>query len=202
MSGRIVGHYELLDVLGKGGLGTVYKARDLKLERDVAVKFLAPAIAADAAQKARFIREAKAASILDHPAICTIHEISESDDGQLFIVMAYCKGQCLSARLGKKPLTPREAIEIAGKVAVGLEHAHGRGIVHRDIKPGNIMLAEDGTIKIVDFGLARFSDEAITLTSEGAILGTVAYMSPEQIQGSRVDRRTDIWSWGIVFYEM
>src|SRR5215471_9471086 len=105
MSGRIVGHYELLDVLGKGGIGTVYKARDLKLERDVAVKFLAPDIAGDAAQKSRFVREAKAASILDHPSICTIHEISESDDGQLFIVMAYCKGQCLSARLGKKPLT-------------------------------------------------------------------------------------------------
>jgi serine/threonine protein kinase/tetratricopeptide (TPR) repeat protein len=203
MSGRIVGHYELLDVLGKGGIGTVYKARDLTLERDVAVKFLSPAIASDAAQKARFVREAKAASILDHPSICTIHEISETDEGQLFIVMAYCRGQSLRARLETNPLTIREAIDIAGKVAVGLQHAHQSGIVHRDIKPSNIMLAEDGAIKIVDFGLARLSGEDTTsLTLEGAILGTVAYMSPEQLQGHAVDLRTDIWSWGIMFYEM
>lgn len=202
MSGRIVGHYELLEVLGKGGIGTIYKARDLKLERDVAVKFLAPEIASDAAQKARFVREAKAASILDHPSICTIHEIGETDDGQLFIVMAYCRGQSLRARLETKPLSIREAIDIAGKVALGLQHAHRSGIVHRDIKPGNIMVAEDGAIKIVDFGLARFSNEYTPLTREGAILGTVAYMSPEQIQGSVVDHRTDVWSWGIMFYEM
>src|SRR5215467_15474769 len=137
MSGRIVGHYELLDVLDKGGIGTVYKARDLKLERDVAVKFLSPFIAGDVSQKARFVREAKAASILDHPNICTIHEIGESEDGQLFIVMAYCRGRSLRSLLAKKPLAVREAIDIAGKVAVGLQHAHQRGIVHRDIKPGN-----------------------------------------------------------------
>jgi eukaryotic-like serine/threonine-protein kinase len=202
MSGRIVGHYELLDVLGKGGIGIVYKARDLKLERDVAVKFLAPAIASDAAQKARFLREAKAASILDHPSICTIHEIGETDDGQLFIVMAYCRGECLRACLDKKPLKIREAIDIAGKVAAGLRHAHRSGIVHRDIKPSNIMVAEDGAIKVVDFGLARFSNEDTQLTGEGAILGTVAYMSPEQLHGSTVDYRTDVWSWGIMFYEM
>src|SRR5262249_8142150 len=187
MSGRIVGHYELLELLGKGGIGTVYKARDLKLERDVAIKFLAPAVAGDAAQKTRFIREAKAASILDHPAICTVHEISEGEDGQLFIVMAYCRGQSLRERLDTKPLSVREAIDFAGKVAFGMQHAHRRGIIHRDIKPGNVMVAEDGAVKIVDFGLARFSDEATTLTLEGAILGTVAYMSPEQIQGSAVD---------------
>jgi eukaryotic-like serine/threonine-protein kinase len=202
MSGRIVGHYELLEVLGRGGIGTVHKARDLKLERDVAIKFLAPAIAGDAAQKARFIREAKAASILDHPAICTIHEIGESDDGQLFIVMAHCKGQSLRARLDTTPLSVGEAIDIAAKVAVGLQHAHRRGIIHRDIKPSNIVVGEDGAPKIVDFGLARFSHEATTFTSEGTILGTVAYMSPEQIQGRPVDHRTDIWSWGVMFYEM
>jgi eukaryotic-like serine/threonine-protein kinase len=202
MSGRIVGHYELLDVLDKGGVGTVYKARDLKLERDVAVKFLSPAVAGDAAQKARFVREAKAASILDHPNICTIHEIGEAEDGQLFIVMAYCRGRSLRALLGKKSLTVREAIDVAGKVAVGLQHAHQNGIVHRDIKPGNIMITDDGAIKIVDFGLARFSHDDTLLTREGAILGTVAYMSPEQIQGNALDHRTDIWSWGILFYEM
>src|SRR5215831_15595305 len=202
MSGRVFGHYELLDVLGKGGIGTVYKARDLKLDRDVAVKFLTPDIAADAAQKARFVREAKAASILDHPNICTIHEIGEAEDGQMFIVMAYCRGQSLRALLEKKTLTIREAIDFAGKVAVGLQHAHQRGIVHRDIKPNNIMVAENGAIKIVDFGLARFSHDETLLTREGAILGTVAYMSPEQLQGGAVDHRTDIWSWGITFYEM
>jgi serine/threonine-protein kinase len=202
MSGRVVGHYELLDVLGKGGIGTVYKARDLKLERDVAVKFLSPAIAGEAPQKARFIREAKAASVLDHPSICTIHEIGESEDGQLFIVMAYCKGQSLRTRLESKPLSVGDAIDISGKVAVGLQHAHQRGIIHRDIKPSNIMVAENGTIKIVDFGLARFSHDDTLLTHEGAILGTVAYMSPEQLQGSTVDHRTDIWSWGVMFFEM
>jgi len=202
MSGRIVGHYELLDVLDKGGIGTVYKARDLKLERDVAVKFLSPAVAGDTAQKARFVREARAASILDHPNICTIHEIGESEDGQLFIVMAYCRGRSLRSLLAKKQLAVREAIDVAGKVAVGLQHAHQHGIVHRDIKPGNIMITEDGAIKIVDFGLARFSHDDTLLTREGAILGTVSYMSPEQLQGGAVDHRTDIWSWGITFYEM
>ena len=203
MSGRVVGHYELLDVLGRGGIGTVYKARDLKLDRDVAVKFLAPAIASDAEQKARFVREAKAASILDHPDICTIHEISETEEGQLFIVMAYCRGQSLRTRLERKPLNIREAVDVAQKVAVGLQHAHQNGIVHRDIKPSNIMVAEDGAIKIVDFGLARLSDQDTTsLTREGAILGTVAYMSPEQLRGNTVDSRTDIWSWGIMLYEM
>jgi eukaryotic-like serine/threonine-protein kinase len=203
MSGRIVGHYELLEVLGTGGIGTVYKARDLKLERDVAVKFLAPAIAGDAAQKARFVREAKAASTLDHPSICTIHEISENDEGQLFIVMGYCKGQSLRLRLETNPLHVREAVDIAHKVAAGLQHAHQCGIVHRDIKPSNIMIADDGTIKIVDFGLARLAHgDTTSLTREGAIVGTVAYMSPEQLQGSPVDLRTDIWSWGILLYEM
>src|SRR5262249_1755815 len=203
MSGRVVGHYELLDVLGKGGIGTVYKARDLKLECEVAVKFLTPDMAADAAQNARFVREAKAASILDHPDICTIHEIGEAEDGQLFIVMAYCRGQSLRARLERRPPNVREAIAIAGRVAVGLQHAHESGIVHRDIKPSNIMVAEDGAIKIVDFGLARLSGEDTTsLTREGAILGTVAYMSPEQLRGKTVDLRTDIWSWGIMLYEM
>jgi serine/threonine-protein kinase len=203
MSGRIVGHYELLDVLGEGGIGTVYKARDLKLERDVAVKFLAPAIARDAAQKARFVREAKAASILDHPCICTIHEINETDEGQLFIVMTYCKGHSLRVRLDRKALDVREAVDIARGVAFGLQHAHQTGILHRDIKPSNIMVAEDGTVKIVDFGMARlFHEDTTSLTREGAIVGTVAYMSPEQLQGSRVDLRTDIWSWGITLYEM
>ncbi|HKF22065.1 MAG TPA: protein kinase [Candidatus Angelobacter sp.] len=202
MSGRVVGHYELLDVLGKGGIGTVYKARDQKLERDVAVKFLAAGIAGDADQKARFVREAKAASILDHPNICTIHEICETEDGQLFIVMAYCTGRSLRVRLESKPVSIGEAVDIAGKVAVGLQHAHQRGIIHRDIKPSNIMVAEDGTAKIVDFGLARFSQDDSLLTHEGEILGTVAYMSPEQVQGNTVDHRTDIWSWGVMFYEM
>jgi serine/threonine-protein kinase len=203
MNGRIVGHYQLLGVLGEGGMGTVYKARDLKLERDVAVKFLAPAIAGDAQQKARFFREAKAASILDHPCICTIHEISESDEGHLFIVMAYCRGQCLRDFLERKLLNVREAVDIAQRVAAGLHHAHQSGIVHRDIKPSNIMVAEDRTIKIVDFGLARpFHDDTPSLTRQGAIVGTVAYMSPEQLQGGRVDLRTDIWSWGITLYEM
>jgi serine/threonine-protein kinase len=202
MIGRVVDHYQLAGVLGKGGIGTVYKARDLKLERDVAVKFLAPAIAGDAPQKARFVKEAKAASILDHPYICTIHEIGETSEGQLFIVMAYCKGQSLRARLEERPLQVREAMDIAGKVALGLQHAHRSGIVHRDIKPSNIMVAEDGVIKIVDFGLAKFSHDDTSGTRESAILGTLAYMSPEQLRGSMVDLRTDIWSWGVTLYEM
>lgn len=203
MNGRVVSHYELIHLLGKGAMGSVHKAHDVKLDRDVAIKFIAPGFADDERQKSRFIREARAASILDHPNICTIHEIGETGDEQMFIVMAYCSGQSLRSRLEGKALEVHEAVDVAAKVAAGLDHAHRHGVIHRDIKPANIMVGEHGSVKIVDFGLARFSqEETAALTNADVIVGTIAYMSPEQIEGRKVDHRADIWGWGVVLYEM
>src|SRR5262249_44459385 len=149
--------------------------------------------------KQRFIREAQAASTADHPHICTVHDIETSDDGQLFIVMAFYEGQTLKQRLEDGPLPVDEALRIATQVADGLAKAHAQGVVHRDIKPGNLMVTEDG-VKILDFGLAKFAD-ALQLTIAGSTLGTVAYMSPEQARGEEADARSDIWALGIVLYE-
>jgi tetratricopeptide (TPR) repeat protein/tRNA A-37 threonylcarbamoyl transferase component Bud32 len=198
--GRTVAHYEILARIGGGGMGVVYRARDTRLERTVALKFLPQQWSHDETAKQRFIREARAASATDHPNICTIHDIDTGPDGQLFIVMAYYEGQTLKRRLEHGPLPLYEALDIATQVADGLAKAHGRGIVHRDIKPGNVMLTEDG-VRIVDFGLATFAD-ALQLTGANATLGTAAYMSPEQVRGEVVDARTDVWAAGVVLYEM
>ena len=200
-SGSRLGPYEIVSQLGAGGMGVVYQARDPRLDRSVAIKLLPPDLTRDETAKQRFLQEAKAASALDHPNICNIHEINETDDGQLYLVMAHYEGETLKERIARGPLPLNDAIDIATQVGEGLAKAHAAGIVHRDIKPANLMVTADGTVKILDFGLAKLAgSEGVTQT--GTTVGTVAYMSPEQARGQEVDHRTDIWSLGVVLYEM
>ena len=199
--GTDVAHYAVEARLGGGGMGVVYAARDTKLGRRVALKFLPPQWSHDESAKQRFMREAQAASATDHPNICTIHDIATAADGQLFIVMAHYDGQTLKARLEGGRLPVDEAVDIAAQVAEGLAKAHSQGVVHRDIKPGNLMLTEDG-VRILDFGLAKFADARLKLTLEGSTIGTIAYMSPEQARGEEADARSDVWAVGVVLYEM
>jgi serine/threonine protein kinase/Tfp pilus assembly protein PilF len=200
MIGQTISHYKILDKLGSGGMGVVYKAEDIQLQRNVAIKFLPPELTRDPESKQRFIKEARAASALDHPNICTIYEIGETDDEQLFIAMAYYDGENLKNKIERAPLTVEKAVDLGIQVAQGLSKAHEQGIVHRDIKPANIMVTEDGLIKILDFGLAKLSDQS-RVTRTGTTYGTTSYMSPEQTKGEGVDPRTDIWSLGVVLYE-
>jgi serine/threonine protein kinase len=199
--GATVAHYVVEARLGGGGMGIVYAARDTKLERRVALKFLPPQWSHDESAKQRFIREAQAASATDHPHICTIHDILEAADGQLFIVMTHYDGETLKTRLERGRLAVDEAVEIAAQVAEGLAKAHAQGVIHRDIKPGNLMLTEHG-VRILDFGLAKFADARLKLTLEGSTIGTIAYMSPEQARGDEADARSDVWAVGVVLYEM
>ena len=204
MVGKHISHYEILEKLGEGGMGVVYKARDTKLERTVALKFLPPELTGDSDAKKRFIQEAKAASALQHNNVATIHEIDEivmEDREQMFICMDYYTGEALNKKIRSGPVKIEEAIDIAIQIAQGLDKAHSKGIVHRDIKPGNIVLAEDGVVKIVDFGLAKLAGRS-RITKDQSTLGTTAYMSPEQAEGKETDHRSDIWSSGIVLYEM
>jgi eukaryotic-like serine/threonine-protein kinase len=201
MVGKTVSHYKILEKLGEGGMGVVYRAEDLTLKRTVALKFLPPTLTGDPEAKERFIHEARAASALDHPNICTIHEIGQTDDGQLFIVMACYDGETLKKKLEQGPIPIDQAVDITLQVASGLARAHEAGIVHRDIKPANIMLTTRNEAKILDFGLAKLGGGSV-LTRTGTTLGTAAYMSPEQARGEEVDQRTDIWSLGVVLYEM
>ena len=196
-----VSHYKIREKIGAGGMGVVYKAEDTKLRRTVALKFLPSDLTRDPEAKQRFIQEAQAASALDHPAICTIHEIDETEDGQMFMVMSCYEGETLNQKIERGPLKLEEAVGIATHVAQGLGKAHAHGIVHRDIKPGNIFVTKDGQVKILDFGLAKLAGQT-KLTRSGTTLGTLPYMSPEQLQGGEIDQRTDIWSLGAVFYEM
>ncbi|HEY1302114.1 MAG TPA: protein kinase [Vicinamibacterales bacterium] len=198
--GRTIGQYEILARIGGGGMGVVYSARDRKLGRTVALKFLPPLWSHDETAKQRFLREAQAASATNHPSICTIHDIETADDGQLFIVMAYYEGQTLKKRLESGPLPVDEALDIATQIADGLAKAHAQSVVHRDIKPSNVMVTEDG-VRILDFGLATFAD-ALQLTAENTPLGTAAYMAPEQVRGRPADTRSDVWAAGVVLYEM
>ncbi len=201
MIGQTISHYKILEKLGEGGMGVVYKAEDTKLRRNVALKFLPSELTSDQDAKGRFIHEAQAASALDHPNICTIHEINETHDGSSFIAMACYDGETLKKKIERGPLKIEDAIDIALQVAQGLDKAHQNGIVHRDIKPANIIVTNDGIAKIVDFGLAKLSG-LTKITRTGATVGTAAYMSPEQARGDAVDHRTDIWSLGVVLYEM
>ena len=206
MIGKNISHYRIIEKLGEGGMGVVYKAEDTKLKRTVALKFLPPELTRDAEAKKRFIHEAQAASSLEHNNICNIHEIDETDDGQTFIAMACYEGETLRDKLRPRdevasPIRIEEAIDITIQIAQGLDKAHKKKIVHRDIKPGNIVLTEDGVVKIVDFGLAKLAGRT-KLTKEGSTLGTTAYMSPEQVEGKKTDQRSDIWSMGVVLYEM
>ena len=201
MIGTTVSHYKILEKLGGGGMGVVYKAQDTRLDRAVALKFLPPDLTRDSEARERFIHEAKAASALQHPNICTIHDVDETADNRLFIVMDCYEGESLKQILESGPLPIDKAIDIATQISQGLAKAHESGIVHRDIKPANIMIGKDGIARIVDFGLAKLSGQTM-LTKSGSMVGTAAYMSPEQARGEKVDYRTDIWSLGVVFYEM
>ncbi len=197
----VAGKYRITQKMGEGGMGVVYKAEDTKLNRSVALKFLAPELTKNEAARGRFIQEAQAASALDHPNICTVHEINETEDNQVFIAMACYEGESLKDKIAKGPLEPEEVFNIAIQVAQGLAKAHTRGIVHRDVKPANVMITTDGIAKILDFGLAKLSGQ-VRLTQTGTTMGTVAYMSPEQAKGGEVDQRTDTWSLGVMIYEM
>jgi serine/threonine-protein kinase len=202
MRGETVSHYQVLEELGGGGMGVVYKALDTRLRRHVALKFLPAELTRHPAAKERFLLEARAASTLDHPNVCTVHEIDETPDGRLFIAMAYYQGQTLRQRIEQGPVPVPEALKIAVQTARGLEAAHRAGIVHRDVKPANIMLPAGGEVKVLDFGLAKLEREARRLTRTGTTMGTVAYMSPEQARGDAVDARSDLWSLGVLLFEM
>jgi serine/threonine protein kinase len=198
MIGSTISHYKILEKLGEGGMGVVYKAQDTKLDRFVALKFLPPHLAASDQDKARFIQEARSASALNHPNVCTIHDIQEHE-GQMFIVMEFVDGQTLQEKKGS--LTQKQAIDYGIQIAEGLAAAHEKGIVHRDIKPENIMIRKDGIVQVMDFGLAKLAGVS-RLTKQGSTVGTAGYMSPEQVQGLETDHRSDIFSFGVLLYEM
>jgi serine/threonine-protein kinase len=196
-----VSHYKVLERLGAGSMGEVYLAEDLRLGRKVALKLLPPDLTRDEAAKTRLIHEARAASLLDHPHICTVYDIEELSSGQLLLAMAYCEGETLRTRLARGPLPVEEAVELACQMAEALAEAHARGIVHRDVKPANAVVTKTGRLKLVDFGLAHLP-EATVLTATGTTLGTPAYMAPEQVRGEEADARADLWALGVVLYEM
>lgn len=201
MIGQAFGNFQIMEQIGRGGMGVVYKAEDRHLQRTVALKFLPPELTRDSEAKQRFLREARAVSRIDHPNICTVHQIEETGDQQLFMVMPCYSGETLKARIARGPLPVLEAVAIAFQVACGLHRAHQSGIIHRDIKPGNIMITRHGEVKILDFGLAVFMDQP-PAGDDDTVMGTVNYMSPEQARGEAVDHRSDIWSLGVVLYEM
>lgn len=205
-----LGHYVLGEKLGAGGMGEVYRGRDQKLQRDVAIKVLPAAYAGDRVLRARLLQEARAAAALSHPHICTIYEVGEWDDEQAYIVMELVEGQPLSTSIAGGPLSPLETVAYGVQLADALAHAHGRGVIHRDLKASNIMVADGGRLKILDFGLARRSsqdtvsstDPTVHLTAAGAVMGTPAYMAPEVLRGVTADPRSDLWAAGVVLYEM
>jgi len=213
MIGKTVSHYRIVEKLGAGGMGEVYRAEDTNLSRQVAIKVLLDIFAGDPEKLARFEREAKLLASLNHPNIAAIHGL-EQHEGKRFLVMELVEGQTLAERLRKGPLPVEEALEVCRQIAEGLEAAHEKGIIHRDLKPGNVMVSKEGKVKILDFGLAKAFHEQPTaaelansptiteaMTRPGVVLGTAAYMSPEQAKGKPVDKRTDIWGFGCVMFE-
>jgi tetratricopeptide (TPR) repeat protein/predicted Ser/Thr protein kinase len=217
MIGTTLSHYRILSKLGEGGMGEVYLAQDLKLDREVAIKVLPAGLVTDEERRQRFVREARAAAAIEHPHIAVVHEIDDHD-GRMFLAMEYVRGSSLRQLIESRRLTVPRALDLASQVAEGLAKAHERGIVHRDLKPGNVLVSEDGFAKIIDFGLAKLVEPlrrraqdseretilggAMGVTREGVILGTVAYMSPEQARGEPVDARSDIFSFGVMLHEM
>ena len=198
--GSVHGNFRIEEAIGHGGMGIVYRAVDTRLDRAVALKFLPPFLSADESSQRRFLAEARAASALDHPNICTIHDVGRSPDGHSFIAMALYDGDTLKQKMSDGPLPVDRALGYARQIASGLEKAHAAGIVHRDIKPANIMVTGDGIVKILDFGLAKLGD--LGLTQSGSVPGTLKYMSPEHTEGEDVDARSDLWSLGVILYEM
>lgn len=196
-----IGSYELMEEIGRGGMGVVYRALDTNLKRVVALKVLPLHLLSRQNARTRFLIEARAAGLHDHPNICTVYQAGETDDGRLFIAMPCYEGRTLKQRLAEGILPVDESVELAHQIAEGLAHAHRAGVIHRDIKPANLFLLDQGIVKILDFGIAKL-EGARDLTGAGVRLGTIAYMSPEQVRGERVDHRTDIWSLGVVLYEM
>jgi len=212
MIGRILSHYKVLEEISRGGMGIVYKALDLKLNREVALKVLPPQLVSDPARKRRFVREAQAAAALKHPNIAVIHEVDEVD-GVDFIAMELIEGEKLSETLNRGPLPVERALPVALEVAEGMAKAHERGIVHRDLKPANIMITEDGHTKVIDFGLAKLVEPLLYEDSEvrtmdqaetnaGQVMGTLSYLSPEQARGEAIGHRSDIFTLGVVLYQM
>ena len=201
MIGRTVSHYRIVERLGGGGMGIVYRAKDTRLDRSVALKFLPIEWCQDSLFRERFTREARAASTLDHPHICTVFDIDETPEGQLFIAMAFCPGDTLKEKILRGPMPIDEAIGIAIQIGEALGAAHAGGTIHRDIKPANILITDRDQVKVVDFGLAKLAGEA-TVTRQGSVIGTPAYMSPEQATGEETDGRSDLWALGAILYEM
>jgi len=201
MIGQIVSHYKILEKLGGGGMGVVYRAADTSLKRQVALKFLPANLTHEIEAKTRFMHEAQAASALDHPNICNIHEIGQTDDGQLFICMTLYEGITLKQKIQTESLQLNQVLNIAMQLASGLSRAHEAGLIHRDLKPANIMITEHNEVKIVDFGLAKLAG-LTEITEKGSPMGTAGYMSPEQTRGELLDKRTDIWSYGVIMYEL
>jgi serine/threonine protein kinase/pimeloyl-ACP methyl ester carboxylesterase len=195
-------HYEVLEKLGGGAMGVVYKARDRRLRRLVALKFLPPLLSGQAEFKSRFLQEARAIASLDHENLCSLFEVAEPEEGQLVIVMPFYEGETLKQKIGRGPLPVSLALDYAQQIAAGLAHAHAAGLVHRDIKPANVIVTPGDRVKILDFGIAKMASAEATLTRTGAVLGTLAYMSPEQAGGGRVDHRSDLWALGVVLHEM
>jgi eukaryotic-like serine/threonine-protein kinase len=203
LEGSKIAHYEVLERIGSGGMGVVWKAKDTRLMRLVALKAL-PTLrgGGETALRARLLREARAASQLDHPNICSIYQVEELPNDEIVIVMAFYQGETLARRLTRGPLEPDAAVNIAAQILSGLEHAHAHGVIHRDVKPANLILCENGVVKIVDFGLAKDIASSDGLTAPGQVVGTINYMSPEQVLCKTLDHRTDLWSSGVVLYEM
>ena len=200
LTGARAGRYQVLERIGGGGMGVVYRGMDDRLGRAVALKFLRPRLDGDPSAAERFQLEARSIAALEHPNICTVHEIGETDDGRLFLAMPLYRGETLDARIARGPLPVGEAVTIAIQIARGLAKAHASGIVHRDIKPSNVFITDDEVVKLLDFGIVKLA--GIALTGNAGPLGTPAYMSPEQARGAPLDHRTDLWSLGVVLYEM
>jgi serine/threonine-protein kinase len=199
--GEQLSHYRIVGKLGEGGMGVVYRAEDVRLGRPIALKVLTPQLAGDAVARHRFEAEARAASALDHPNICSLYDVGQTPDGQMFLALAFCEGETLRSALDRGPVEPARAIAIALQIADGLAVAHAKGIVHRDVKPANVMLRPDGLVKILDFGVAKLDRDAVVTGPTDAV-GSPAYMAPEQIQNARVGPAADVWALGVVLFEM
>jgi serine/threonine-protein kinase len=200
--GESISHYRVLEKLGEGGMGVVYKAEDQRLHRFVALKFLPDKLLDDDTARRRFDAEARAASALDHPNICSIYDVGQTDDGHHYLALAYCEGETLRSRMARGPMNTNEAVDVGRQLADGLAAAHAKGIVHRDVKPANIMVRPDGLVKILDFGVAKLQDDVADITRTSTTVGSPSYMSPEQVQGRDITPRADVWSLGVVLYEL